>query len=165
LHGAMERHPAEAYFPRQGALFAMVSRGDNAVPWIQRALDRASTSGRTHYLLATLLGRYRIRDQSLLELRYAIERDEDLMPRAARFAMRLTKRHDDLVRAVPDGPDGAKMLSTFAGLFRPIDSAVSYQFFEEAIARNAGALGARVAISKMLLNWLSDQRFGARCAQ
>jgi hypothetical protein len=165
LKEAMRRHPAEAYFPREGALFAMVSRSENAVPWIQRALERATTSGRTHYLLAVLLERYGIWAQSLLEFRYAVERDIDLTTRAARHAVRLTRNHDELLRAVPAGTGGVSMLVTLGEIMRKSDGESAYRFFEEAVERNPEAGAARVALTKLLLESLPDRRLGARCGQ
>jgi hypothetical protein len=164
LQQAMSRHPAEPYFPRTGALFAMLRRTDNPVPWIQRALDRAGSSGRTHYLLAVLLARHRIETQALLELRYAIAEDQDLSGHAARLALRLTRNHDELMRVVPDGPEGAKMLSVLAASVKRSDRDLAFRFFEESIERNPGAVGAHLELSRMLLLALEDRRLESRCS-
>lgn len=165
LHGAMARHPADPYFPREGALLAMSNHGENPVPWAERALERAPSSGRTHYLIAALLGRHRIRLQALLELRYAVEQDQDLAGRAARLAIRLTRHHDDLLRIVPDGPEGAIELSALAGTLRHVDQQASFEFYEEAIKRNPHSLGARFEITRMLIEALRDRRLGTRCTE
>lgn len=163
---AMLRHPAEPYFPRDGALMAMLSHSENPVPWVQRALERAPGSGRTHYLLAALMARRKVRSQSLLELRFAAQQDQDLSTRVARFATRLTRDHDELMNVVPAGRDGAIELSALGELFkRQRDQDLSYRFFQEALERNPGALGARIALARMLLNDLADRRLGARCAE
>jgi tetratricopeptide (TPR) repeat protein len=165
LGGAMSRHPAEAYFPRQGALVAMVSHTGNPVPWVQRALERSTISGRTHYLLAVLLARHGVRAQSLLELRYAAEGDEDLTMRAAILALRMTKQQEELLRAVPDGPKGAVMLSALAERLRRSDRDAAYSLFEKAIERNPRAYGARMAIVRMLLDAIEHRQLGSRCAE
>jgi hypothetical protein len=164
LKQAISRHPAEPFFPREGALVAMRSGAQNPVPWIQRALERGMMSGRTHYLAAGFLGSHGIRHQALLELKLAVNYDMGGLTRTAGIlAVRITKSHEELLLAVPDGAAGAGMLQSIAhALPRPYEP-MAFRLLEEATDRNANALGAQISLINWLLRDLEVEGIDGRC--
>lgn len=115
LRDLMARHPAEPYFPLVGGLIAWEERDQNPLPWLQRALERRMTYGRTHLLLAMVLERAGARSQALLELRLAIESDLQTLGPAARLAVRWIDDIDQLDTVVPSPPNEAAAWDAFAG--------------------------------------------------
>jgi hypothetical protein len=110
---AIGRHPAEPFFYRLAAVLA--SRAEqNPMPWIQRALERGPEIGRTHLLLAYVLARRGATNQALLELRLATVYDPALASLTARRAVSLKQDYAALMRAVPHGTRGNKMLVEIA---------------------------------------------------
>ncbi len=109
----LERHPADYYFPLAGAYVARMDR-ENPMPWIQRALERGPTIGRVHILLGEVLAERGLLNQSLLELRIGVSYEPALSETAARIAVAHTRDAESLMRAVPEGPEGARMLDALA---------------------------------------------------
>lgn len=154
LREAIRRHPAEPYFPLLAALVAH-ERGDRpAMPWIQLALERGEANGRIHLLVAYVLARHGAKNQALMELRLAMERDTLLREPAAELALSLTQDTDELMRAVPDGPRGVFVLDAMsrrlAASGRPLD--------REILARDSGHVEARLRLALALVDDLEESR-------
>ena len=163
LRLAVRRHPGEPYFPRLGALLAWRGADQDPMPWIQRALERAMTGGRTHYLLAQILAARGASKQALLELRFATEYDPGLADPAARLAVRLTRNADELVRAAPQGSIGAAVLHQMAlVLSRAEDAAARERCLDEAILRAPGHVVVRLTAANHLLEALGSST-DSRC--
>jgi tetratricopeptide (TPR) repeat protein len=164
LQRAIRRHPAEPFFPREGAVVAMQSRRQNPVPWVQRALERAVTSGRTHYLAARMLGARGLRHQALLELRLAVTYDPGALLRPAGIlATRITRAEDELLLAAPDGPAGAGMLNSIAHALPRAFEDIAFRILEECTRRDERALGAQVTLVNWLLRDLEVESIDGRC--
>jgi tetratricopeptide (TPR) repeat protein len=101
LRAAMLRHPADPYFPLVGATIAWQERDQNAIPWLQRVLERSLVNGKAHLLLAQVLAAVPVRHQALLELRLAVENDPTLIGYAARMALAWAMTFDELLMTVP----------------------------------------------------------------
>ncbi|HET9953461.1 MAG TPA: hypothetical protein VFQ61_03095 [Polyangiaceae bacterium] len=136
IRADIRMYPADPYFPRLMALVAYRSASENPLPWINRALELAMSSGRTHLLLARMLLTYGRLEQALLELRLAAEAEADLTGRAAGIAMQYTRDPELLTRAVPMGAAGAQALTQFAvRLNRPEEAQVRLRMLHEAQRR------------------------------
>lgn len=109
----MSRYPAEYYFPLAGAVLA-ARTGETPMPWIQRALERGPTIGRTHLLLAQVLQRRGALNQALFELRLAVEYEPLLIGAASVLALTWSREPTELLRAVSDDTAGAIMLEALA---------------------------------------------------
>jgi len=145
LRAAMQRHPAEPYFPLVGALAAFQSKRESALPWLQRTLERGHMNGRAHLLLAQVLAARGARRQALLELRIAVGQDRSLLGPAGQFAARCSKDFDELLGAAPEGPEGAYMLDELAVQTRNAGLAeLSARLDTAAIERSPKARGPRI---------------------
>jgi hypothetical protein len=137
------RHPADYYFPMVGAIVAERS-GENPIAWIQRALERGPTVGRTHLVLAEVLSRHHVRNQALFEMRLAQEYEPILSNPVADLAVRTTRDAELLLRAVPDGVDGVAVLDSMSTkLDRPEDLPARERLDAEIVTRYPEALAAR----------------------
>lgn len=144
LRAAMLRHPAEPYFPLMGALVAWTGRDQEPMPWLQRALERDPMNARAHLLLADVLAARKAVSQALLELRLVAENDPALVAPAAEAALRLTRVYEDLLRAVPEGKEGAATLDELGVRLNTTgDWMVRSRCDREAIARDPSLVGPR----------------------
>jgi hypothetical protein len=107
---AVERVPAEPYFPLVGALVAQAGSEESPLPWVARALERAPGSGRAHLLLADILASRGAVGQALFELRLAQEADASLFDAASGAALRWARSYDELLPAIPAGRAGGAFL-------------------------------------------------------
>jgi tetratricopeptide (TPR) repeat protein len=163
LRAAMLRHPAEPYYARIGALLALYAGDQNPLPWIGRALERALTSGRNHYVLSRVLAARGAKQQALLELRLALEYDPRLNKRASRLAARLTQDCAELERAVPFGPKGAAPLTLMALALDERDhGADRARCLDAAVRRDTAYAPARVAAVKDVIRAIAAS--AERCA-
>ncbi|MBS2020288.1 MAG: O-antigen ligase family protein [Deltaproteobacteria bacterium] len=113
MRGAMERYPAEAFFPLMGAVRAQLFGQDEIMPWIERALEINPRFGRAHFVLARQLAN-RYRAQARLEYRLAYESDMNLREAILKESPRLAGDADDAFQLVPAGPDGIDVLENLA---------------------------------------------------
>jgi O-Antigen ligase len=134
LSEAVLRHPAEPYFYRLGALLAWRSDED-PMPWLQRALDRGPSIGRTHFLVARVLAAKGAIKQALLQLRLATTFDPALVHSAVDAATEWSMRFDDLMRAVPHGEPGIHML-TILGRLSKLDEVTRERALLELVSRD-----------------------------
>ncbi len=137
----MRKHPADYYFPLAGAFSARLS-GENPMPWIQRALERAPTVGRTHVLLGQVLAERGLINQGLMELRLGVIYEPALAIPAARLAVAHSTDAETLLRAAPDGVAGAAMLDAIAASL-PSDSIARDRIDAEALSRDETLIEAR----------------------
>jgi len=157
VRAAMLRHPAEPYFPRLAAVAAWQSRAESPLPWIGRALSRGMSAGRTHYLLGGYLASTGHRSQALMELRLAAGYDPNLVGRAVRLAVQLTRQEGELARVVPDGAAGVATLTALAKNLATADRSLATSFLRQAVARDPGAAEARVVLARRLLEDVEQQ--------
>lgn len=156
LGAAMLRHPAEPYFPLMGALVAWTGRDREAMPWLQRTLERDPMNGRAHLLLADVLAARGASAQALLELRLAVENDAALVAPAAASALRLTHVYQDLLRAVPEGKAGAATLDELGvRLGASGEWMLRSQCDREAVARDPSLIGPRTREAGELIRALA----------
>jgi O-antigen ligase len=102
LTGAMSRHPAEAYFPLLGGLVAHRAGDQNALRWLDRALELGPGNGTTHLALANVLKARGADGQALLHLRLAVARDATLQGPVVARAAAWAKSLDELEYAFPE---------------------------------------------------------------
>ncbi|MFO0615155.1 MAG: O-antigen ligase family protein [Polyangiaceae bacterium] len=149
IRQAMLAHPADYYFPLAGAMVALES-GENPIPWIQRALERGPVIGRTHFVLSEILSRRGMLNQSLLEMRTAVECEPALASAVGRFAVQNTRVPADLLRAVPTEspvPVQADVLEAMSErLDRPEDLEAAEALDRETIERDPSRRSPRERI-------------------
>jgi hypothetical protein len=110
---AMERHPAEPYFPFGVALRALRARDESVVPWIGATLERATMYGPAHFVLARALVR-RSPSQARLEYRLAIEQAPETTWSVMAEAPRVVSSFDDAMEVVPTNRMTVAVLDSMA---------------------------------------------------
>jgi len=164
LRAAMLRHPAEPYFPRIGGYIAWRARDENPLPWIDRALERGLTSGRTHYLLARVLATNGNVAQALLEGRFALEYDAELVPRVCELAVSLASSGSQLLGVVPQNTDPTRTLEAILKLTsRPEQAHLRHQLVEAAIDRFPTVTVIKAALVADLTGSLEGKRNAELC--
>lgn len=166
IRDALLRFPAEPYFSRIGALAAWRLGGD-PMPWLQRALERGMNNGRTHLILAEVLLAHGNASQGLLELRWAMDLHQDLIPTGVSKALSVSRDPDVLSRVVPEGRNRSQVLFMLAAgvkgppkelfLRQAIEAAPTFarsrrllalEFIEQLEAGASGTCAERVAACK-----------------
>lgn len=152
LRSAALRRPSEPYFPVLAAMNTSRT-GDSPVRFIGRAVELAPRQGRPHLLLAHWLWRRGVIHQALLEFRLAIEHEPRLADEVGKLAtVELHASVEQLERAAPLGPHGARMLVT-AALNSP--SALGRtRLLEAALSRDSKQVEALKLLSEGVLNRL-----------
>jgi tetratricopeptide (TPR) repeat protein len=162
---AMLRHPAEPYFPRVGAIIAWRGGDQDPLPWIDRALERSLTSGRTHYLLARILTGWKRDAQALLELRLAAEYEPELAKHVARAALDVARDPEQLLRVIPNREGGTGVLRAMIPLFEgPELGPIREPFLHLAIGRFPDVPAPRIALVSGLLEAMEQEGKAGRCA-
>lgn len=157
IGSAVRRHPADPFLPLLGAVTLQRS-GQNALPWIARAIERDPMSGRPHILLAHVLAARGARTQALLAVKMAVERDSALSSPGATLAIAIGRNAEDLLRAAPEGPRGVAFLVQLARLSNAPSRALHRELLlDEAIRRNPTNRSALVMRAADLLADLDDQ--------
>lgn len=133
---AMNRHPADPFLPRVAALAAQRERRD-PMGWLSHSLERDPNDGRTHLLLARVLGERGALLQAMLEIRLSVDFDASLVGPASSAAVRITQQPAMLLRGAPSGSRGAEFLMLVAGQLRDPRSV-------EALFQRAAELGGRL---------------------
>lgn len=162
VRAAMLRHPAEPYFPRLAAIAAWRDGRQNPVPWINHALNRGLSAGRTHYLLGAYLASRGHRPQALLELRLAASFDETLVRPIATMLAGLTQDEHELLRAVPEGEEGARLLLALSKNLSAVSPELSTNLLRQAASRDPNAGEVRLSLVRRLLE--DVERRAASCA-
>lgn len=161
LRSAMERHPAEPYFPRLGAVVALRVGNVEPLPWIGRALERGPVDSRTHWLLARTLQRHGYLQQALLEARLAVEYDPDLAPTVGQNVAGWSEQFADIERAAPPGPSGSQVAISAASAIPPgSNDQLREGLFRLAVRKDKSFARAHKALAEELLRGLGS----ARCA-
>jgi tetratricopeptide (TPR) repeat protein len=159
----MARHPAEPYFARLGAVHAWRTQQANPLPWIERALERGISVGRTHYLLGGYLAHLGRRPQALLELRLAMEYDERLVPAACALAAQLSDDLEELERAVPSGAVGALALTTLGRAKRESQPELAFALLRASVGRAPKTLAPRLALLRVMVDRLESKEQTGPC--
>ena len=160
LHTAIirqvERHPADYYFPLVGAFEARLD-GGNPIPWIQRALERGPTVGRTHVLLGEVLLSRGLRSQGFMELRMGYEHEPPLAKLVAGIATKHSQEARELMRVVPDGQPGVMLLTEIATLLtNPTDAADREVLDMEALQRDPALIDQRSRVVDARLKQIQE---------
>jgi hypothetical protein len=159
LREAMLRHPAEAYFPRVGALLALRTKTADPMPWVQRSLERCLTNGETHLIVAHVLARRGALRQALLEGRIAVEYNPRLADRVGRAAVHWTRNPVEIELAAPRDAAGGNVLLVAAQQLAARDQVDARRvLLRTAIQRAPAFAPARRVLARELLRDLSDPR-------
>ncbi len=162
LGSLMERHPADYYFPLVGAYTAR-QLGENPIVWVQRALERGPTVGRTHLLLAEYLLVRGLSNQGLMEVRLALEYEPTLASTAAPLVVRYASTTEAVFAAVPQGDQGSFALEVFSISFGTAAKLEVRQALDrEALVRDPDQLSPRRRLAEDLLLALESKK--APCA-
>jgi hypothetical protein len=159
LREAMLRHPAEAYFPRVGALLALHTKTMDPMPWLQRSLERSLTNGETHLIVAHVLARRGAIRQALLESRIAVEYNPRLSGRIGRAVAHWTTKPDEIELAAPRDEAGSDVLFVAAEqLAAPEQVDARRVLLRAALQRDSASVPPRRALARELLRDLSNPR-------
>jgi hypothetical protein len=159
---AVLAHPSEPYFYRMAALLTW-RLGEDPMPWLQRALDRGPSVGRTHLLVARVVASRKAIRQALFELRLAATFDPNLAHAVARAALSWTQGYDNLRRAVPHGEAGIQMLTVMVR--QPsIDAVTHERLLMELVERDPRRLASLTAMASYYVQELERGDASVRCA-
>lgn len=136
LQRAVRSYPADPYFPLLGAS-AAIAAGQNAIPWVARALERAPSSAQAHLSLARALRARGAIGQAVGALRRAAELDPHEADHAIRLGFEWKLPLNELANAVPAGPAGAPLFRMLAADTE--DRAERLRWLAEALARDPGS--------------------------
>jgi tetratricopeptide (TPR) repeat protein len=162
VHRAVANNPADPYFFRIAAIVEWHAKRD-PMPWLQRSLERGPTIGRTHLMLARVLAARGAVSQALLALRYAASYDQSLSPVTARAAYAWTDAYSELLRAVPHGTAGYRVLIALARQF-PGHAEQREQLLMAAVERDDDKKDAFVLLLGDLVHELELGDTSSRCA-
>lgn len=145
LREARLAYPADPYFPLLGAAGALAA-GQNALPWVARALERGPASGSAHLYLARALAARGAKRQALGALREAVTLD----PTQSDTAIQLATRWDPtaLAEIVPRGPAGIALLRSLAARSR--DPAQRLEWLTEVLERDPDDSEAHLQVAHEL---------------
>ncbi len=161
VRAAIARHPADAFFPYLGAV-ATYRAGGDAVPWINRALERDPNAGRPLLLLAHVLAARGALDQALLSAQLAVERDYSLVPAVHALVSELSPTPEAFFRAAPEGVPGSAVLHAFArSVPGDADPALRRALLAESVVRDPTRTEARLLLVRELLGDL--EKPGPKC--
>lgn len=146
LRSAVLAYPADPYLPLLGASAALAGQ-KNALPWAARAIECAPNSAPAELALARALQARQATDQALAALRRAIELEPWSAGTAIRLGLEWRLSPERLVRAVPEGPEGAAPLQMLADASPP-GSSERVHWLEAALARDprSAAIHYRIAL-------------------
>jgi tetratricopeptide (TPR) repeat protein len=168
IRAAIQRHPAEPYFPRLAAALALRLGNVEPLPWIGRSLERGPVDSRTHWLLARALQTRGFLQQALLEARLAVEYDKDLAATVGAAVAHWSPDASDIRKAAPRGPAGAQVqLSAAHALDPKHHTRVRQDLYLGAIRDDPSFAAAHRALAEELLYGLQSNRYEseerARC--
>jgi tetratricopeptide (TPR) repeat protein/O-antigen ligase len=154
LAALMQRYPADHYFPLAGAYNARL-RGESPITWIQRALERGPTVGRTHLLLGEYLLSRGLSSQGLLELRLGLEYEPGLASFAAPLFVRYTQSTEQVLEGAPRG--GTEALEALALAFLQAKKSDTRRALDrEILARDPSRPEARQRLAIDLMDSLEQ---------
>lgn len=147
---AMLRHPADPYLPMMGGVRAAKTRDGKSIPWLAKAIERASVYGRAHLLLARQLAR-RSPSQARMEYRLAMEQDYNLIEPSVNEGAKLVKTPYDALQLIPGGGHTDTVIPLLATRLRETVPAAAERLDEELAARDPDSAPlARAAVEKAL---------------
>ncbi len=159
LRLAIQRHPAEPYFPRLAAALALRVGNVEPLPWIGRALERGPVDSRTHWLLARALQTHGFLQQALLEARLAVEYDEDLAATVGATVAHWSLDANDIRKAAPRGHAGAQVQLSAARALAPEQTRLRQDLYLGAIHDDPSFAAAHRALAEELLFGLQGNRY------
>jgi tetratricopeptide (TPR) repeat protein len=151
---ATRRHPADPFLPLIGALDARAA-GKNPLPWVSRGIERDPMGGRPYLLLAEVLAKRGAKDQALLSIRQAVEREQGLTRVGVPLALQVSRDPGKLGRAAPEGTAGAFMLTELAA--RAEARSIRRELLEAAIAKVPNLAHPRLILAEDLLQALETK--------
>ena len=158
LEQALERHPADSYFPLLGALIAQRT-GKNEMPWLNQALRRDPLNARAELLLAESLATRGARKQALGVLQRCVAHEPVLADVVAQRAVRYAQNLDELELAVPNGTAGVAMLDSLAMYEnKPATRAVHEALLQHALQRQSNSFATHAIIIDDLIRDLDDPK-------
>ncbi len=156
LDGAIERHPADPYFPLLGALMAR-NTGANALKWVNQALRRDPINARAELLLADVLAQHGHVLQALGALKRCTTHEPELGGVVAERATQFSQSLDDLERAVPDGVKGVALLNAMALNFaKPEQRQLHEALLQRAFQRQPNSISTHAIVVDDLMRDLDD---------
>jgi tetratricopeptide (TPR) repeat protein len=159
---AMLRHPADPYLALMGGVRAARVRDESAIPWLGKAIERASVYGRAHLLLARELAK-RSPAQARLEYRLAMEQDYNLVNVAVAEGARLVETPYDALQLVPGGKGTEAAIEALATALRTRVPDAADRLDEELASRNPDSVPlARASVERAMAALETKQ---APCAQ
>ena len=169
IRAAIQRHPAEPYFPRLAAALALRLGNVEPLPWIGRSLERGPVDSRTHWLLARALQAHGFLQQALLEARLAVEYDNDLAATVGATVAHWSLDASEIRKAAPRGHHaGAQVLLSAALALDPKQQTrLRQDLYLGAIHADPSFAAAHRALAEELLYGLQSGRYQgderARC--
>ncbi|HEX2871853.1 MAG TPA: hypothetical protein VHP33_11365 [Polyangiaceae bacterium] len=160
IRAAIQRHPAEPYFPRLAAVLALRLGNVEPLPWIGRALERGPVDSRTHWILAKALQKHGFLQQALLEARLAVEYDEDLAATVGMTVARWSPEASDIRKAAPRGHAGAQVQLSAARVLDPEQhTRLRQDLYHGAIRDDPSFAAAHRALAEELVHGLQRNRY------
>lgn len=153
---AMQRYPAESFFPLMGAVREQMVDGGNPIPWVARALVLNPRFGRAHFVLARSLAVSGREAQARLEYRLAYEYDDRLRDQIARESLRLVDDHYSASEMVPPGDLGVDLLDKIVIAIQSRLPSTAIVVDREITARAPNAVGPRKRAAEAALTDARD---------
>jgi Flp pilus assembly protein TadD len=162
LRDAVRAYPADPYFPLLGSSAALAA-GQNAVPWISRALERKPTSAQAHLQLGRILQARGASSQAGGALRRAIELDPEQLWAVLRLGKEWHWSTAALEAAAPDGAAGAAFVYRLAGQTEAVGERL--RLLEQAVSRDPMLVDAHHQLAWELLQDVVSKHAGVACAE
>jgi tetratricopeptide (TPR) repeat protein len=154
LRRAVGRHPGEAYFPLLAGLIAHRT-GQDALPFLARALDRAPVNGNVHVALASILFERGATGQALMHLRLAARYDALLREYALTRVASWGKLSSVVTRAFPKDAPGGELLGQVC---HRLAKAERIECWRSVVGRGSGPVTVREQLSTALLEAAESKR-------
>ncbi len=161
LRGAVEAYPADPYFPLLGSSAALAA-GQNAIPWISRALERKPTSAQAHLQLGRILQARGASSQAGGALRRAIELEPEQLWAVLRLGKEWHWSTAAMEGAAPDGAAGATYVYRLAGQTEAVGERL--RLLEQAVRRDPTLADAHYQLAYELVQDLARKQAGSACA-
>jgi tetratricopeptide (TPR) repeat protein len=160
LERSIRAYPADPYFPLLGSAAAL-GAGQNALPWVARALERGPTNGTAHIYLARALQAQGATRQAFDALHRAALLDPSQIDQAVRLAFAWNP--SDVASVVPDGAAGAPVLRALADKARDLPQRV--RWLEAALERDPGDADGHYRLASLLFQDLVNEQQGVVCPE
>jgi tetratricopeptide (TPR) repeat protein len=154
VRSAVGRHPGEAYYHLLAGLLARRS-GQDPLPFLARALERAPVNGTVHLALASILAERGSLSQSLMHLRLAARYDATIRGQALARVASWGKRASVIAKAFPYGEPGGELLADVCPLLRGNES---LECLRLVVSRGGEPPAARERLAAALLDAAEAKR-------